>query len=325
MLENRSQEELKLNARQLIRHRKVSPLVLDLPATEACALEAPQQPIVFTDSSLKTPSCQSWALGGMGIWWPIRDIIMFPLSLLELEFSYHEPGQNCISLWGAVTGTRCSSWRSEVSAGISAASEPGPVHQATDSLAYQRKVTRLLKGECLTSKKPWQIQQDGDLRQIMENVIKEKGPKSIKVTWVKGHATEQHLLEGKSTPLLALGNDTADRLAEKGVLEHCDGLLVLAHYYSAKQKALQELTTRGHKMFVRVLKEDKRLREVQATKDEAARKMNQGTKYDSVIIPAVHSAPPWTEGVTITMDPLDAHDMPLDYHLDVYNFMRTAR
>ncbi len=78
-------------------------------------------------------------------------------------------------------------------------------------------------------------------------------------------------------------------------------------------------------MFVRVLKEDKRLREIQATKSEAARKINQGTKLDSVVIPAAYAAPLWTEGVAITIDPLDACDMPDDYHLDIYNFLKTAK
>ena len=104
----------------------------------------------------------------MGVWWPRRDINQHPLSLAEQDFSQWEVGYNCLSLWGAITGTRCSSLRTELSAGIIAAASPCPAHQATDSRAYQLKVTRMLKGENLAKKRPWQLQQDGDLWAIME-------------------------------------------------------------------------------------------------------------------------------------------------------------
>ena len=156
---------------------------------------------------------------------------------------------NALSLWGAVAGLRCSSLRTELSAGCIAATAKGPVHQATDSMAYMRKINRLLAGEDLTRRKPWALQQDGDLWQIMDDIIKAKGPQSLRVTWTKGHATEEHIQQGKSTPLRKLGNDKADQAADKGVGQHTDGLLDLTHYYIAKQRVAIALLARIRAMF----------------------------------------------------------------------------
>ena len=45
-------------------------------------------------------------------------------------------------------------------------------------------------------KRPWQIQSDGDLWRIFWETLQARGPYSIRVTKVKGHATEKRVNDG---------------------------------------------------------------------------------------------------------------------------------
>ena len=47
------------------------------------------------------------------------------------------------------------------------------------------------------SKRPWALEKNGDLWESIEEAIKEKGPRSVKITKVKGHATNEMVEEGK--------------------------------------------------------------------------------------------------------------------------------
>ncbi len=81
---------------------------------------------------------------------------------------------------------------------------------------------------------------------------------------------------------------------------------------------------RIHNMFLRVLYEDKRLREQRAASLEATRKLNEGTRYATTTIPPTLSAPVCSNGQRVTLDHLDVHNLPQDHQLDVYNFLRTT-
>ena len=125
----------------------------------------------------------------------------------------------------------------------------------------------------------------------MEAIIEAKGPDSIRVTWVKGHADESHFSSGKSSPLLKLGNDQADAMADKGVDEHLDGLMQLTHFYIAKQKVASELLVRMYRMFIRVMKRDKELREKKAeTHQYTVEGSNAGTCSSGVLSSSVNDA-----------------------------------
>lgn len=89
---------------------------------------------------------------------------------------------------------------------------------------------------------------------IMDRIMQAKGARSLRVTLVKGHATEENFLADTSTPLHTLGSDNADRLAERGVLEHCDGLLQLTLLYGAQQDVLKRVFICTHSMSLRIMK-----------------------------------------------------------------------
>ena len=130
---------------------------------------------------------------------------------------------------------------------------------------------------------------------------------------MKGHATQKHIDEGLTTAEGAEGNGKADTLAGLGINEHMDGLQHLANYYRAKQHKLQQLTTRIHNMITRVLTKEHELRTEINTKEEAQRKLAQGTKKPTTTLPSKHDAPPPDEGHQLALDDLttdetESHD-----------------
>ena len=65
-----------------------------------------------------------------------------PLSTAEKECAYTEANADGVRLWGAITGYKCSSTRTEVAGGVIAALADGPVHQGSDSSTYVEKASR---------------------------------------------------------------------------------------------------------------------------------------------------------------------------------------
>ena len=61
-----------------------------------------------------------------------------------------------------------------------------------------------------------------------------KGPRSVRVTKVKGHATDEMVNEGRVKPEDKAGNDVADKAADKGA-EQTDVIAVALGYVYAKR------------------------------------------------------------------------------------------
>ena len=68
--------------------------------------------------------------------------------------------------------------------------------------------------------KPWALRPNGDLWQIWEKLAYCKGLRSIKVSWVKGHATQAHVDRGVTSWRDKCGNDAADALAPSAAAAH---------------------------------------------------------------------------------------------------------
>ena len=75
---------------------------------------------------------------------------------------------------------------------------------------------------------PWKLISDGDLWQHFYIAVQAKGTRAIKITWVKGHATEEHINKGITDERNKQGNDVADKCADIGATLHGDDLLKLS-------------------------------------------------------------------------------------------------
>ena len=207
-------------------------------------------------------------------------------------------------MWSPVPGHRHSSLRAELSAGIVAAASPQAVHFATDSMSFLKVAGKIIANQNLTRKRPWALQANGDLWQVFEYMVQQRGHSSIKGKWTKGHAKPQHIADGSSTIADREGNEKADGLADKGVAEHVLGLSLLSEYYAAKHAKVISLAARIHRMMLRTLREEKMLREEADKRQEAERRLSQGTKLPSVLVPNCPNAPNFGTGVCIEISPI---------------------
>ena len=130
-----------------------------------------------------------------------------------------------------------------------------------DNSAVVRRTGDLLKGVRYKPNRPWQLMPDGHMWEALDKALGQRGTDTFAVTWVKGHATQEHVKAGQTTERDRLGNEEADKLADKGVEELGDGLALLCHYYMGKQSEQVKLLRRIHKMFHRVLTKEKEIRE----------------------------------------------------------------
>ena len=78
-----------------------------------------------------------------------------------------------------------------------------PVHQATDSRAYQSRANSILLGQNVTRKKPWPLVSDGDLWEVFESVSRKRGgATTTRISWCKGHAGDLDIQRGTSEHFL---------------------------------------------------------------------------------------------------------------------------
>ena len=113
---------------------------------------------------------------------------MLPSNLDEFK-------QDGVALYTPIGGYSGISTRTEPAAAIIAISAHGPIHLGTDSKAFATRANWLLELVALKSKpkRKLNLMTDGDLWEHFNNVIMAKGARSIKISWVKGHATEEHI------------------------------------------------------------------------------------------------------------------------------------
>ena len=77
-------------------------------------------------------------------------------------------------------------------------------------MSYVRKANRILRGECLTKRRPYSLQKDGELWAKFDWVANIKGLLSIIIEWTKGHAKATDIDAGEATPESKAGNDESD-------------------------------------------------------------------------------------------------------------------
>ncbi len=125
-------------------------------------------------------------------------------------------------LYTSIGGYTGSSTRTELAAAIIAILANGPVHIGTDSQAMldraQQILCNLRKGKA--SKTNWMLVSDGDLWHHFEQAAKAKGPRSIRITKIKGHASQEQVDQGIYRTCDKLGNEQADHAADVAVKMH---------------------------------------------------------------------------------------------------------
>ena len=87
-----------------------------------------------------------------------------------------------------------------------------------------------------TPKRPFELQKDRDLWQIFWESINLKGPHSIKLSKVKGHAKDSDVESGVARRVDKEGNDAADEAADEGVNLHGEKVKRIANLFDYRQQ-----------------------------------------------------------------------------------------
>ena len=66
-------------------------------------LKAPKQINSYSDGSLKNPTGNHWAIGGVGLWWPERKEDKEPLNKEESKYLEHTNGRRRDACSGLLT------------------------------------------------------------------------------------------------------------------------------------------------------------------------------------------------------------------------------
>ena len=223
-------------AKDVIAHFRGTFMQQDFPVLEQCNDIAPNEPNCYSDGGASNPQSHLFSLGTFGVHWPGRTAASHPFNEVEQMFAVCDFTVQGANLRGCMDTPACSSTRAELVAGIVALCAHGPIHFATDSGAFIMRATTYCEHIRLSKPQPkWSQVVDGDLWKHFWLAVMSKGPNSVRMTKVKGHASIEDVIRGVSTPIHKHGNDLADSLATKARQERSDQLSGLCDYFANRQ------------------------------------------------------------------------------------------
>jgi hypothetical protein len=124
----------------------------------------------------------------------------------------------------------------------------------------------------------WQMQRDGDIWQAIWRAALAKGPTSIRITKVKGHATDADVQEGRATAEQKAGNDTADTLVKEATDLHGKGTVDLAYWIEARHGKYKQMMADIQHFIITMLNADQEARE---------RRRKEADPFDNKKLPKV--------------------------------------
>ena len=238
------------NARQSFQLLKQNTGETTIVTPPKCMTDAPAEINVFTDGSWLYPLKQFIGLGGAGVWWPNRTLTRNeqgvqprPISFAEGEIAIHIVEDGGIRLYTKIGGYAGSSTRTELAAGIIAVCANGPVHIGSDSEVFVNAANLMINKLTTNPSTPYnfKLMSDGDLWEHFHRAVLAKGPKAVKLTWVKGHATQEHVDLNITTNLNKKGNHEADATADLGTALHGESVMLVAKHLHNRHRQYQGL------------------------------------------------------------------------------------
>ena len=167
---------------------------------------------------------------------------------------------------GTLVGQLGSSTRAEIAGGIAALLQPFPVHIGTDSEAFLCKASQILDKPEVHPRKPFPLQRDGDRGQIFAQLVTDRGPNSIAISWRKAHATLHAVLSGKVAGHDAVANGLADWAASQAHIATGQAEReAYLHYLDCKRAEFLAFLTDVNHLIIDILEADALLRKEKAS------------------------------------------------------------
>jgi hypothetical protein len=271
-----------------------------LQDTVAITDVAPSKPSVATDGGLKHAG-RGMAFGTFGTWEPGREWAQ--ITPEELTFARplgdrFLPRPSGIMLAGIIPGVFNSSSRAELAGLISALAKPIGIHIALDNKSVADRARAIIEGTC-QSRRPWRLRPDGDLWQLVAQLIASRGEGTTKVSWTKGHAGWQWIAR-QSDNATTVANGQADYAANCGTaaIGRCSDVAVL-DFHAVKLKEYESLVLKLQVHAANLIQHDKDLRQQRGI-------LNEGKMQPAKIIsePIQQSRPCFEEGIPLCLNSL---------------------
>ena len=182
---------------------------------ESAALHVAREPDVWTDGSMVedkvstvSSSGAEFSSGHVGRFWAERS-----WGHIDDDVQEDRTVASCRG-YCSVPGPLESVQRAELWGVILALQASGGVHLGVDNLNVVRHVGRLLDG-CFGAQ-PFEVLNDGDLLFLIHRLLCLRGFDTVRISKVKGHASEDMVVDGRVRDLDRLGNSAADEAADFG-------------------------------------------------------------------------------------------------------------
>ena len=271
-----------------------------LPDIEAIIGTAPAEPNTANDGGLKHPG-KNLAFGTFGSWeWDRQYAQLTPeeLAFARLHDHANPARSRGILLAGTIAGILNSSTRAELAGVITALWKPIPVHIALDNKGVVVKAHGIVSGNRRT-RKHWQLTNDGDLWQLFEFAIRQRGPGTTAFSWTKGHASWKWIGE-HSTNALSIASGQADLAADEGAIATGQAETQAAlDYHASKQHAYELLMFKLQLHAASILLHDRFLRQQAGLQDEGRK-----APPEYIQTPACSPRQCFTLGISLDLHPL---------------------
>ena len=195
------------------------------------ALEIPDRPNIWTDGSREDfSSIGGFEVAGADVNLPAAEVA-FDHSVWGTVEEYGDARLERCRAFLPVPGVLQTVQRAELWGAIVAMQAYWPCHLGIDNLNVVRSIGRLLDADCLA--KPLPLVKDGDLVALVQYVIRTRGRDTVRVTKVRGHATDDDVQHGRVRLMDQQSNVEADIAAHLG-RRHQTELLI-----NARRRLLQ--------------------------------------------------------------------------------------
>ena len=165
-----------------------------------------------------------------------------------------------------------TSYRTGLAALVLANTANRPTHVGIDNKAICDKANTLLAkarqydevGKPYPKKplkRPWRLQTDGDPWELLWQQIQQRGPNSMIISKVKGHATDRMVEEGLVKIDDKIGNDHADKAATSGINDHFEGMMEFNAFLQQRRKDCTKFMAGIQSMIIGITKEHRQIQE----------------------------------------------------------------
>ena len=267
-------------ARDVIAYHRGTFMSDPFPQVEWINGSPPADPNVYCDGGASHPDSHLWSLGTFGVFWPGRQQHGQPFHNLETTYAQCKFTYKGAELHGCLDTPSCSSTRAETVAGIVALCACWPVNIASDSKAFVIRFRNTMNDIKMGLPEPrWSQCNDGDLWNQIWIILRSRGPHSVRVTKVKGHATIQHLVDGAVEPIDKYCNDMADSLATYAREHRSDNMGRISDFFAQRHKYYVSFLTALHDYLLAMLKAIAEARDTHAKQARA-----NGVSHSKVLI-----------------------------------------